>query len=129
MKQLKAELAALDRRILLSLKSVDAQEANTEGITEIQPEPQVSPSVAQPVPPMPGDPIDPASPEPYIHRMPDYMAHAAERKPPVLHAMPKTISIKELMNVSKAKEMTDGIPQPEDGTEKPQDKPKWRMKM
>ena len=128
MKQLKAELATLDRRILLSLKSVDAQEANTEGITEIQPEPQ-APSVAQPAPSMPGDPIAPASPEPYIHRMPDYMAHAAERKPPVLHAMPKTISIKELMNASKAKGIADGIPQPEDGKEKPQEKPKWRMKM
>ena len=129
LKQLKAELAALDRRILLSLKSVDAQEANTEGITEIQPEPLTSPSVAQPAPSMPDDPIAPASPEPYIHRMPDYMEHAAERKPPVLHAMPKTISIKELMNASRAKEMTGGIPQPEDGTEKPQEKPKWKMKL
>ena len=129
MKQLKAELAALDRRILLSLKSVDAQEANTEGITEIQPEPLTSPSVAQPAPSMPGDPAVPAASEPYIHRMPDYMAHAAERKPPVLHAMPKSISIKELMSAGKEKGMTDGISQPEDGTEKPQDKPKWRMKL
>lgn len=128
MKQLKAELATLDRKILLSLKSVDAQEANTEGVTEIRPEPQ-APSVAQPAPSMPDDPIAPASPEPYIHHMPDYMAHAAEHRPPVLHAMPKTISIKELMNAGKAKEMTGGISQPEDGTEKPQEKPKWRMKM
>ena len=43
--------------------------------------------------------------------------------------MPKTISIKELMNASKEKGMTGGIPQPEDGTEKAQEKPKWRMKM
>ena len=128
LKQLKAELAALDRRILLSLKSVDAQEANTEGVTEIHPEPQVFPSVAQPAPSMPGDPIAPAPPELYIHRMPDCIAHAAERKPPVLHAMPKTISIKELMNAGKEKGMTDGISQPEDGTEKAQEKPKWRMK-
>ena len=127
LKQLKAELAALDRRILLSLKSVDAQEANTEGITEIQPEPQASPLVAQPAPSMPGDPIAPTSSEPYIHRMPDYMEHAAERKPPVLHAMPKTISIKEVMSAGKDKGMTDGISQPEDSTEKPQEKPKWRM--
>ena len=54
----------------------------------------------------------------------DYMAHAAERKPPVLHAMPKSISIKELMNTSKGKGMTGGISQPEDGTEKPQEKTK-----
>ena len=129
LKQLKAEFAALDRRILLSLKSVDAQEDNTEGITEIHPEPLTSPSVAQPAPSMPDDPIAPASPEPYIHRMPDCIAHAAERKPPVLHAMPKAISIKELMNASKAKGMTGGISQPEDGTEKAQDKPKWKMKL
>lgn len=128
LKQLKAELAALDRRILLSLKSVDTQEANTEGVTEIQPEPQAL-SVAQPAPSMPDDPAVPAASEPYVHRMPDYMAHAAERKPPVLSAMPKTISIKELMNAGKVKEMTGGISQPEDGTEKPQEKPKWRMKM
>ena len=128
LKQLKAELAALDRRILLSLKSVDAQEANTEGVTEIRPEPQ-APSVAQPAPSMPGNPAVPAASEPYIHRMPDYMEHAAEHKPPVLHAMPKSISIKELMSAGKEKGMTDGIPQPEDGTEKPQEKPKWRMKL
>ena len=67
--------------------------------------------------------------EPYIHRMPDYMAHAAERKPPVLSAMPKTISIKELMSAGKDKVVIGGIPQPEAGTEKPQDKPKWRMKL
>ena len=129
LKQLKAELATLDRKILLSLKSVDAQEANTEGITEIQPEPQASPLVAQPAPSMPGEPIAPASSEPYIHRMPDYMEHAAERKPPVLHAMPKTISIKEVMSAGKDKGMTGGISQPEAGTEKPQDKPKWKMKL
>lgn len=128
LKQLKAELATLDRKILLSLKSVDAQEANTEGITEIRPEQQSAP-VAQSAPSMPGEPIAPASPEPYIHRMPDYMEHAAERKPPVLHAMSKTISIKEVMSAGKDKGMTGGIPQPEDGTEKPQEKPKWRMKL
>ena len=128
LKQLKAELATLDRKILLSLKSVDAQEANTEGVTEIRPEPQ-APSVAQPAPSMPGDPAVPAASEPYVHRMPDYMAHAAERKPPVLSAMPKTISIKELMSAGKEKVVIGGIPQPEDGTEKPQEKPKWRMKL
>ena len=115
-------------KILLSLKSVDAQEANTEGVTEIRPEPQ-APSVAQPAPSMPGDPAVPAASEPYVHRMPDYMAHAAERKPPVLSAMPKTISIKELMSAGKEKVVIGGIPQPEDGTEKPQEKPKWRMKL
>ena len=109
MKQLKAELATLDRKILLSLKSVDAQEANTEGVTEIRPEPQ-APSVAQPAPSMPGDPAVPAASEPYVHRMPDYMAHAAERKPPVLSAMPKTISIKELMSAGKEKVVIGGIP-------------------
>ena len=41
----------------------------------------------------------------------------------------KAISIKEVMSAGKEKGMTDGISQPEDGTEKPQDKPKWRMKL
>ena len=128
LKRLKAELATLDRRILLSLKSVDAQEANTEGITEIRPEPQ-APSVAHPAPSISDDPAVPASTEPYVHRMPDYMAHAAERKPPVLSAMPKTISIKELMSAGKEKVVIGGIPRPEAGTEKPQEKPKWKMKL
>ena len=128
LKQLKAELATLDRKILLSLKSVDAQEANTEGITEIKPEQQDAP-LAQSAPSMPDSPAVPAASEPYVHRMPDYMAHAAERKPPVLPAMPKTISIKELMSAGKEKVVIGGIPRPEAGTEKPQDKPKWRMKL
>ena len=129
LKQLKAELATLDRKILLSLKSVDAQEANAEGVTEIRPEQQVAPAV-QSAPSMPDSPAVPAaSPELCIHRMPEYMAHAAERKPPVLPAMPKTISIKELMSAGKEKVVIGGIPRPETGTEKPQDKPKWKMKL
>ena len=43
--------------------------------------------------------------------------------------MPKSISIKELMSTGKEKAITGGISQPEDGTEKPQEKPKWRMKL
>ena len=88
--------------------------------------------MAQSAPSMPGDSITPAASEPYVHRMPDYMAHAAERKPPVLSAMPKTISIKELkelMSAGKDKVVIGGIPRPEAGTEKPQEKPKWRMKL
>ena len=110
------------------MKSVNAQEANTEGITEIRPEQQSAP-VAQSAPSMPGDSITPAASEPYVHRMSDCIAHAAERKPPVLSAMPKTISIKELMSAGKEKEVIGGIPRPEAGTEKPQDKPKWKMKL
>ena len=113
---------------MLSLKSVDAQEANAEGVTEIRPEQQSAP-VAQSALSMPDSPAAPAASEPYVHRMPDYMVHAAERKPPVLPTMPKTISIKELMSAGKEKVVTGGIPQPEAGTEKPQDKPKWKMKL
>lgn len=39
LKQLKADLAALDRKILLSLKSVDAQEKSTDGVIEVVPLP------------------------------------------------------------------------------------------
>ena len=79
---------------------------------------------------MPDSPAVPAaSPELCIHRMPDYMAHAAERKPPVVQHKPPSISIKELMSAGKDKVVIGGIPRPEAGTEKPQDKPKWRMKL
>ena len=54
---------------------------------------------------------------------------SARRRTPVLPAMPKTISIKELMSAGKEKVVIGGIPQPEAGTEKPQDKPKWKMKL
>ena len=43
LKQLKADLAALDRKILLSLKSVDAQEKSTDGVIEVVPSQPVTP--------------------------------------------------------------------------------------
>lgn len=120
LKRLKAELATLDRKILLSLKSVDAHESNAEGVTEVRPEQQAV-QVEQSASSMPEKPIIPTPSEPYLHRMPGYMAHAAEGKPPVIQGAPPSISIKELMN--------KGIPQPGNGTEQPQGKPKWRMNL
>ena len=122
LKQLKAELATLDRKILLSLKSVDAQEANAEGVTEIRPEQQGAP-VAQSAPSMPDSPAVPAaSPEPYIHRMPDYIGTCggAQTAGAVSHAQDHQHQGAD--ERGKEKVVIGGIPQPEDGTEKPQEK-------
>ena len=55
LKQLKADLAALDRKILLSLKSVDAQEKSTDGVIEVVPSQPVTPD-GQDTPPPPAYP-------------------------------------------------------------------------
>lgn len=83
LKQLKADLAALDRKILLSLKSVDAQEKSTDGVIEVVPSQPVTPD-GQDNAPAAGIPVADAPPgssspgsvptqdtppaEPYVHR-------------------------------------------------------------
>ena len=86
LKQLKADLAALDRKILLSLKSVDAQEKSTDGVIEVVPSQPITPDGQNNTPAAVGIPAADASPgtpssdtlptpgtppaEPYVHRCP-----------------------------------------------------------
>ena len=66
LKQLKADLAALDRKILLSLKSVDTQEKNNDGVIEVVPSQPVTPD-GQDNAPVAGIPVvdaPPGSPSP-----------------------------------------------------------------
>ena len=141
LKQLKADLAALDRRILLSLKSVDAQEKSTDGVIEVVPSQPVTPDGQDNAPaagisvtgsPSPGSvPTQDTPPaEPYAHRMPDFLADR-QRTPPKLSEMPKAFSIKKALG---GKLVIGGIPKPgnkdnpgSDQSEKEKPKPKLKL--
>ena len=145
LKQLKADLAALDRKILLSLKSVDAQEKNNDGVIDV-----VS---SRPVPdgqdnaPVAGIPVvdaPPGSPspnsvptqdtppaEPYVHRMPDFLTDR-QRIPPKLSGMPQSISIKEAMDTLDGKLVIGGVPKSSNKDDPDPDrpeKPKPKLKL
>ena len=141
LKQLKADLAALDRRILLSLKSVDAQEKSTDGVIEVVPSQPVTPDGQDNAPaagisvtgsPSPGSVPTQDMPlvEPYAHRMPDFLTDK-QRTPPKLSEMPKAFSIKEALG---GKLVVGGIPKPgnkdnpgSDQSEKEKPKPKLKL--
>ena len=121
LKQLKADLAALDRKILLSLKSVDAQEKSTDGVIEVVPSQPVTPD---------GQDNAPAA-EPYVHRMPDFLADR-QRTPPKLSGMPKSISIKEAMGALGGKLVIGGVPKSgnkDDPDPDRPEKPKPKLKL
>ena len=146
LKQLKADLAALDRKILLSLKSVDAQEKNTDGVIEVVPSQPITPDGQNNTPaavmpaadaplvtpssdtlPTPGTP--PA--EPYVHRIPDFLTDK-QRTPPKVSEMPKSISIKEAMGALGGKLVIGGIPKPgnkDDPAPDQPEKPKPKLKL
>lgn len=84
LQQLKSDLAALDRKILLSLKPIEQGEGKEETADKQQVVAQSSLSQsAQPEPPR----------EPYVHQMPDFM----QNQPPKIATMPQTISIKDAL--------------------------------
>ena len=146
LKQLKADLAALDRKILLSLKSVDAQEKSTDGVIEVVPSQPVTPD-GQDNAPAAGIPVADAPPgssspgsvptqdtppaEPYVHRMPDFLADR-QRTPPKLSGMPKSISIKEAMGALGGKLVIGGVPKSgnkDDPDPDRPEKPKPKLKL
>ena len=141
LKQLKADLAALDRKILLSLKSVDAQEKNNDGVIEVVPSQPVTPDGQDNAPAADAPPGSPSSgsvptqdtppAEPYVHRMPDFLTDR-QRTPPKLSGMPKSISIKEAMDALGGKLVTGGVPKPgnkDDPDSDQPEKPKPKLKL
>lgn len=123
LKQLKSDLAALDRKIQLSLKPVKQNEEDREHKEENRNEsqstenaPNIAPSVAmqQAQSPslatssattLPGD-------KPYVHQPPDYLSSPPEKKPPHLNQPPVSFSIKDAMNSLGGKLVIGGIPKP-----------------
>ena len=108
----KSDLAALDRKIQLSLKPVkqnedsnSKDESQTEnkghGITPSPGTPSASPTTS------------PASDgKPYVHQPPDFLSAPPEKKPPHLNQPPVSFSIKDAMNSLGSKLVIGGIPKP-----------------
>ena len=91
LKQLKSDLAALDRKIQLSLKPVKQNE-DSNSKDESQ---------------------GPASDgKPYVHQPPDFLSAPPEKKPPHLNQPPVSFSIKDAMNSLGSKLVIGGIPKP-----------------
>ena len=91
LKQLKSDLAALDRKIQLSLKPVKQNE-DSNSKDESQ---------------------GPASDgKPYVHQPPDFLSAPQEKKPTHLTQPPVSFSIKDAMNSLGSKLVIGGIPKP-----------------
>lgn len=91
LQQLKSDLAALDRKIQLSLKPVKQNE-DSNSKDESQ---------------------GPASDgKPYVHQPPDFLSAPPEKKPPHLNQPPVSFSIKDAMNSLGSKLVIGGIPKP-----------------
>lgn len=109
LQQLKSDLAALDRKIQLSLKPVKQNE-DSNSKDESQTENQ-----GHGITPSPGTPsaTSPASDgKPYIHQPPDFLSAPPEKKPPHLNQPPVSFSIKDAMNSLGSKLVIGGIPKP-----------------
>lgn len=106
LKQLKSDLAALDRKIQLSLKPVKQNEDSN------------SKDESQSITPASGTPsasaaTSPASDgKPYVHQSPDFLSAPPEKKPPHLNQPPVSFSIKDAMNSLGSKLVIGGIPKP-----------------
>ena len=127
LKQLKSDLAALDRKIQLSLKPVkqtedsdskdeSQSEHQSHGTNETAGIPQPLSATIQP----PASGTSPASPitspasdgKPYVHQPPDFLSAPPEKKPPHLNQPPVSFSIKDAMNSLGSKLVIGGIPKP-----------------
>lgn len=109
LKQLKSDLAALDRKIQLSLKPVKQNE-DSNSKDESQAE-----NKGHGITPSPGAPsaTSPASDgKPYVHQPPDFLSAPPEKKPPHLNQPPVSFSIKDAMNSLGNKLVIGGIPKP-----------------
>lgn len=112
LQQLKSDLAALDRKIQLSLKPVKQNE-DSNSKDESQTETQghgITPSSGTPS----ASPTTPPASDgkPYVHQPPDFLSAPPEKKPPHLNQPPVSFSIKDAMNSLGSKLVIGGIPKP-----------------
>ena len=117
---------------------MDAQEKSTDGVIEVVPSQPITPD-GQDNAPAAGIPAADAPPgssspgsvptqdtplaEPYVHRMPDFLADR-QRTPPKLSGMPKSISIKEAMGALGGKLVIGGVPKSGNKDDPDPDRPK-----
>lgn len=116
LKQLKSDLDALDRRIQLSLKPVRQSEGSSENQGTDSHQGIAPPAAQQPMAtaqsPSATMPLPEPDAKPYVHKMPDFMNKASEKKPPHINQPPVSFSIKEAMNSLGGKAVIGGIPKP-----------------
>ena len=121
LKQLKSDLAALDRKIQLSLKPVKQNEdSNSKGESQSEHQGHSTNETAGTTQPLsaPGAPsvslaTSPASDgKPYVHQLPDFLSAPPEKKPPHLNQPPVSFSIKDAMNSLGSKLVIGSIPKP-----------------
>ena len=112
LKQLKSDLAALDRKIQLSLKPVKQNE-DSNSKDESQTENQGHGITPSPGTPSASPTTSPASDgKPYVHQPPDFLSAPPEKKPPHLNQPPVSFSIKDAMNSLGSKLVIGSIPKP-----------------
>ena len=123
LKQLKSDLAALDRKIQLSLKPVKQNEdsnSKDESQTNSDSQSQGTNETAGITQPPPASGALSASPttspasdgKPYVHQPPNFLSTPPEKKPPHLNQPPVSFSIKDAMNSLGSKLVIGGIPKP-----------------
>lgn len=119
LKQLKSDLAALDRKIQLSLKPVkQTEDSDSKGESQSEHQGHGTNETAGTTQPLsaPGAPsvsptTSPASDgKPYVHQPPDFLSTPPEKKPPHLNQPPVSFSIKNAMNSLGSKLVIGGIP-------------------
>ena len=126
LKQLKSDLAALDRKIQLSLKPVKQNEdsnSKDESQTNSDSQSQGTNETAGITQPPPASGALSASPttspasdgKPYVHQPPNFLSTPPEKKPPHLNQPPVSFSIKDAMNSLGSKLVIGGIPKPSKG--------------
>lgn len=109
LKQLKSDLAALDRKIQLSLKPVKQNE-DSNSKDESQTENKGHGITLSPGAPSATSPASDG--KPYVHQPPDFLSTPPEKKPPHLNQPPVSFSIKDAMNSLGSKLVIGGIPKP-----------------
>lgn len=121
LKQLKSDLAALNRKIQLSLKPVkQTEDSDSKGESQSEHQGHGTNETAGTTQPLsaPGAPsvsptTSPASDgKPYVHQPPDFLSTPPEKKPPHLNQPPVSFSIKNAMNSLGSKLVIGGIPKP-----------------
>ena len=124
LKQLKSDLASLDRKIQLSLKPVkqtegedsEHKEENRNESQSTDNAPKIAPSMAMQQAQSPSLATSSASAttssddKPYVHQPPDFLSTPPEKKPPHLNQPPVSFSIKDAMNSLGSKLVIGGIP-------------------
>ena len=108
LKQLKSDLATLDRQIQLSLKPIKQNESNENQEKDTSEDIIRSPAARMATPSASASGEVPAPDTgSYVHRIPDFLINPSEKKPPHLNRPPNSFSIKDAMSSLRNKDDPD----------------------